>query len=158
MIRIERNTVLAVSVITASILVGLAPFVIKETSIEEVKVTFNSSVDVRDTGPANMTSLGINAGKNLKFGDIEQNANYTKWINVGVNERSRVEIRSEGNISELLRYDRVRYMKGQGRIPVELFPHSTGYYEGKVVLTVWRPRNRLGELYLETWKKTDDWF
>lgn len=145
-------------IILVSAAIGLAPLAVKETSLETVEVTFNSSVDVRNTDQENLTELGIKSGEQLEFGEIEQNANYTKWIRVGVNERSRVSLEARGNISELLRHEDVLYMKGQKRIPVELYPHSTGYHEGEVVLRVWRPKNRLGELYLQLWEKVDSSF
>lgn len=154
MIGIERNT-MAGAVILLSVAVGFAPLAVKETSLEKVRVEFNSSADISSSDADNLTDLGINAGEHLEFGEIQQNANYTKWINVGVDTRSRVEIETRGNISTLLRHKDIVYVKGQSRIPVELFPHSTGYYEGKVVLTVWRPKNSLGELYLEAWRRVE---
>lgn len=155
MISIERTNMIAGLVILVSAAVGVAPLAVKETSVQEVNVDFNSSVHVENTGAVNMTSLGINPGQSLHFGSIEQNANYTKWVNIGVNERSRVSIEVSGNISGLLRHDDLRYVRGQTRIPLKLFPHKTGYYEGKVELTVWRPRNRLGELYIDYWQWKD---
>lgn len=142
-------------IILVSAAIGIAPLALKEASLESVKVNFNSSVTVNEAGSVNMTDLGINAGQHLRFGRIEQNANYTKWVNVGVNERSRVKLESKGNISELLRHEEVMYIKGQSRIPIELVPQEAGYYEGEVVLRVWRPKNRLGELYIDYWHWKD---
>jgi hypothetical protein len=152
---IERTNLMAGVVILVSIAIGIAPLAVKETSVQQVNVEYNTSVNVENTEQVNLTELGINPGQSLQFGNIEQNANYTKWVSIGVNERSRVSIESSGNISELLRHDELRYVKGQTRIPIELFPHKEGYHEGKVELNVWRPRNWLGELYIDYWQWKD---
>lgn len=105
---------------------------------------------VRNVGEYNETRLGIDPGKNFRFGELEQNANYTKWIRVSVSDRSRVKVSTEGNISGLLVIKKDEfYVENDTRIPVTLFPQEEGYYEGKISLVVWRPKNRLGAIYLD---------
>lgn len=105
---------------------------------------------MKDIPDDNSTDLGVNAGQNLRFGQIRQNANYTKWVSVSVKDRSRVELGSEGNISELLQYEKSMYVEGDERIAVKLFPSEEGYYEGRIELDIWRPKNELGRVYLRT--------
>lgn len=130
---------------------GLTPLAIQETSVDTTEVSFNSNVTVENTNQTNLTDLGVNPSSNFHFGEIETNANYTKWVEIGVADYSRVEVSTEGNISEVLEYRKSRVVDGgNARIAVKIFPREEGYYEGRILVNVESAENKVGRFWLKS--------
>jgi len=123
---------------------------IEKTSIKSTEVSFTSNVTVADNEQENLTSIGIDPGQSFRFGKVEPNANYTKYIDLDAAKYSEANLRSEGNISEVLEYGERHVIEPNEsrRVRRELFAHSEGFYRGEIILTVRNSRNALGEYWL----------
>ncbi|MEM5799563.1 MAG: hypothetical protein QXZ43_02775 [Candidatus Aenigmatarchaeota archaeon] len=69
----------------------------------------------------------------LDFGQIYVRMGSRKYINITVNEEYKVILKSSGNISSLIRFEKNNFIfKGQTEIPIYVEPKKAGYYEGEV--------------------------
>lgn len=143
----NKTTILAVSVIVLSGLIGAAPFIIDETSIESAEKNFNASVYVMEE--SDDRGLGINADRNLEFGRLAQGANATKFLNLSVGKKSMLYISSEGNISEVLEHENRIYFEGDREVELEAKGTEPGNYTGKINVRFDIPRNQVGKYWLD---------
>lgn len=144
----NRITIISISIIVLSGLVGSSPFMLDEYSLNLQENNFNTSASViNDTG--NNTSLGLNADANLDFGDIPQGSNATKFINMSSDRKAILAIGSEGNISDHLEYEDLMYFDGDKRIELEMKGREVGNYTGNVSLRFEVPENRVGQRWLD---------
>jgi len=147
--KIKSENLLAIVVILVSIGIGLTPLAIQKTSFDTANVNFNASVNVVKPVKVNNTHVGVNADPTMHFGNMPVNTNLTKWVQVSVDRRSEVDIETTGNISRLLSYRSPRIIEGNSRIPIRVRSKELGYHDGKVTVTVLRPNNRWGRMYLD---------
>ncbi|MFH7904098.1 MAG: hypothetical protein QXQ58_00045 [Candidatus Aenigmatarchaeota archaeon] len=69
----------------------------------------------------------------LDFGQIYVGMGSRKYINITVNEEYKVILKSSGNISSLIKFEKNNFiLKGQTEIPIYIEPKKPGYYTGEV--------------------------
>lgn len=143
----NRTAIYALTVIVLSGLIGASPFILDYSTVNLVESNYPATVDVVEN--QNNTTLGVNADRDLDFGEIPEGVNATKFISVSVEHKSLLNIDSEGNISDLLRYREKMYFQGQKEIPVEVRGMEVGKYEGNVTLKFQVPTNEVGKKWLD---------
>lgn len=69
----------------------------------------------------------------LDFGQIYVGMGSRKYINISVNEEYKVILKSSGNISSFIKFEKNNFiMKGNSSIPIYVEPKKSGYYTGEV--------------------------
>jgi len=108
---------------------------------------FESNVTVLNETEVENTSLGIDVGGKLKYGNLPQETNATKFIEVNSSEKVIVNIDSSGNMSDSLHYER-QYFKGYNRIEVEYRAKEPGNYTGDIELEIVTSDNLIGDYWI----------
>jgi hypothetical protein len=145
-IEMNRVSLMALIIVVGSGLIGATPFLLNHTSVETAQQEFNASVNI--VNDSDNRGLGINADRNLDFGRLKTGANATKFVNISIGKKSVLKISSEGNISEVLEYEKLRYVQGDEEIELEAKGREVGKYNGTVRLDFDIPRNKIGEYWL----------
>jgi len=143
----RKTTLLAAAVITISGLIGATPYLVEQNSIHSYEQTMNSSIIVIES--ANDKALGINADRNLDFGRLKPGTNATKFLNLSIGKKSLLNVKTEGNISEVLEYQEKLYFKGSKEIELEAKGREPGNYSGTVNLGFQIPKNQVGKYWLD---------
>lgn len=150
----NKGTVLALA--TGVVAVALVtPLLLDLVLLDQTKFGFKTSVNA-EPSPANQElngsqpGIGINADKNLQLGTLFVGASVTKQLNISTDSTTNLKIRSSGNISQVLKYDRQRAVDPPvATAEIEAKPRSPGYYAGNVEITAQTPDSELGKRWIE---------
>ena len=139
----------ALTVIGIIVVLLLAvPAVADRTLLEKNSISYDLSAEI--VKRKQNISVGVDAGNNMNFGKVPKQNNITKFINISAKTGYKIEIETEGNISEQLRYrDELLKDGGASKIPVELIGNRIGNYTGSMKLTITTPKNMPGERWLK---------
>lgn len=148
-VKTQRNQKIAGIMLVAAGIAILAFSGLQMTVNERTNV-YSSSVTVYSLGNnSSDVNLGVNAGKNLDFGEIPQGTNVTKKISVKTAVPSRVQIKASGNISEYLEMPETVTVEGEKVVPVKISPESPGTYTGIITMRIKVPRGEIGKKWME---------
>jgi len=141
----KKSAVIAVS----ALIVGLSPFIIEFSSIDDFDVGYNATANVTNTTPTNSQTLGIVTGQNLEFGRLPVGTASVKYINISSSKPALMNIDASGNISEHLEFNRQTTFQGDERTSLRFNASEPGYYEGVVSMKIQTPKNQIGEIWLD---------
>lgn len=146
----DKTTMIAVSVISVSTLIGLTPFILNQTTLNTQETILETSAEVisKNASGENI-DLGLKIEKSLNFGKMPVNVSAAKTINLTSSKKSSVQVSSTGNISEFLDYDRRSYFEGSRDLEIQMVAEKPGYYAGELVIKTQTPKNKIGETWLE---------
>lgn len=133
------------------LLVGLSVLLVAvdDVLVDETVNIYSSSVNVYELDKnSSDVGLGVNAGRNLDFGDIPVGTNVTKKVKISTARPSTVDIQSTGNISQFLHYDESILIDGEENVRVKINPEKAGNYTGKIEMRITIPRGELGQKWL----------
>lgn len=140
---------LTVAIIGISVLVGASPFLVEATSVQKTSTQLPANVTfVQGETKEGNVSVGVNAGSNLDFGVAPLNVGVEKTISLEAPNNTLVVTSSSGNITDVLQYDRKKYISGSSDVELRVNGTSPGYYEGQVEVKTMTPENKLGDSWL----------
>lgn len=148
-VKTKRNQKIAGALL---IVAGILVFAVSglQMTVNERKNVYSSSVTVYSLeNNSSDVNLGVNAGKNLDFGQIPEGTNVTKKISVETSVPSRVEIKASGNISKYLKIPETVTVEGETVVPVKISPESPGDYSGTITMKITVPRGELGKTWMD---------
>ena len=139
----------ALTVIGISVLIGLSPFIVEETSVNKDENVLYSNVTVVNEETVNGTlGLGVTTVKKLDFGEMPTTVEYTRKLNVSAPAMTLLTISVDGNISEIMKYERKHYFQGDREIELTLNSSRPGHYDGNVTVKTLTAENEIGERWL----------
>lgn len=143
----RRKEVVAVSAL-AIILMISTPFIADRFLVEEQELNFPASATIVESAN-NSSQLGIATGEEgLAFGKISYDTNSTRFVNLNTEQKTYLNLKAEGNISQYLKYDKKDVVNGSKNISVEIVPQETGNYTGSLIINAEYSKGGLGELWL----------
>ena len=89
-----------------------------------------------------VSTLGINTGQKLHYGNVTYDTNVTKFLQVNADRKSLLNVESRGNISRHLDFQERHYFEGNKTLSVKIGSKEPGYYEGKLRLNFQVPETR----------------
>lgn len=148
----ESNKI-ALTVISVAALIGAAPFVISQTSVETQNVEFKpqANVTIVDNSTENV-SLGVApGGEGLDFGQMPLQATKRarKTVKLNSSKKALALTTSSGNISEFLEYEEKIYFEGLKEVEIKFRADEPGYYNGTLRMKILTPKNEVGKKWLD---------
>jgi hypothetical protein len=143
----SRREAAAVSALAIILMIAI-PLVADRFLVEEQEINFPASATIVESAN-NSSQLGIATGEEgLAFGRISYDTNSTRFVNLETNQKTYLNLKAEGNISQYLKYDKTDVVSGSENISVEIVPQETGNYTGNLVISAKYSKGGLGELWL----------
>ncbi len=149
---------MAAGIVLASILTGLLlsmPAVEKQITNIQVS-SFKANATVIEKGN-DTQKLGIVTNPQLRFGSIPEGSKSIKFLNLDAPRKSLVWIKSSGNISQHLIYNKKNYFQGEKEISIKFNASETGYYVGDVDIHTQAPKNKWGNRWLDIKSRFYPW-
>lgn len=109
--------------------------------------TLNTNSTVFD--PNNSLRAGIATGQRMSFGEFDARFNKTKTLNLSSTDPTLVEIDTKGNVSGLLKYERMHFFENKTQIDFEMTGNQSGFYEGQINLDMTIAQNTWGKKWIE---------
>lgn len=118
---------------------------------EEQVNRFESNVTVVEDNES--LDLGVDAGSNLKFGQVVSGNNVTKFVNMSSEGDKIVTVNSKGNISDYIVHPDSMRFSGSERLSFEFVSEEPGYYQGEIVIKTVVPKSGMGSAWLNVKSK-----
>jgi hypothetical protein len=124
-----------ISVILLSFSIVFAQNIEKSSNLFFDYETFSYPARVKVLPKSESVQIGVSGDTwILDFGQIYVGMGSRKYINVTVDEQYKVMLKSSGNISSMLRFEKNNFIveKGNVAIPVYVEPKNPGFYDGEL--------------------------
>lgn len=132
----------------ATLIIAVSAIASLESQIVDRERTLDMSATIEPQMQGNNTTMGINTGQGLDYGNVTYSTNVTKFLQVSADRRSLLTSEVTGNISEHTYYDREIYFEGNRSFEVTVGSDEPGYYEGELKMRFQVPETRWGSRWI----------
>lgn len=146
--RLDRKKIAGIAVVLIAVLL-VGSVAALESQLVDRNREFNVSATVEPPQEGNNTTLGVNTGQAMQYGNLTHDTNFTKFIEVGVERKSILQMSASGNISEILYFQERQYFEGSKNLSITAGSENPGRYEGKLELNFQVPESRWGARWLD---------
>ncbi len=137
-----RKEKIAIITIAAAVILAITTVSTLESQVVDRNRVLNMSATIEPEQQTNNTTLGINTGQKLHYGNVTYDTNVTKFLQVNADRKSLLNVESRGNISRHLDFQERHYFEGNKTLSVKIGSKEPGYYEGKLRLNFQVPETR----------------
>lgn len=137
-----RKEKIAIIAVAAAVILAITTVSTLESQIVDRNEVLNISATIEPQQETNNTTVGINTGQKLHYGNITYDTNVTKFIQVSADRKSFLDVEATGNISDHIRFQDRYYFEGNETLEVKIGSKEPGYYEGKLKLHFQVPETR----------------
>jgi len=127
---------------------ALTTHALDEYALNYHEQSFDSNVTVLNETEAERTSLGVDVGQELGYGNLPQETNATKFMEINSSQKVILNIASTGNMSKNLYYEDRQYFEGYNRIDIEYRAKEPGNYTGGIHLEIVTSDNKVGDYWI----------
>ena len=138
--KLNRRIIAGIAIAVAVLLL-IGSVAALESQIVDRNRSFNVSATV-EPPQENNTTVGVNTGQAMHYGNITHETNFTKFMEVGVQRKSILQISASGNISEILYFEEKQYFKGSKNLSITAGSETPGRYTGKLYLEFQVPETK----------------
>jgi len=148
---LDKKKIAGISALTLLILLAAgAVYAYSQVDVNPQESSFQTNATVFQPNSSNDTlEAGIATGQGLSFGRFNAQFNKTKTLNLSSDGLSLLEVKSDGNISSRLDYEKRHLFEGKKQIPIEMAGNKTGFYNGTITLDIKTAQNQWGERWLK---------
>ena len=141
----EKFAIIAVS---ATLILAIGVVGAFESQIVDRNRVMNMSATIEPDQKTNNTTVGINTGQELHFGNVTYDTNVTKFLQVNADRKSVLEVSATGNISDHIYFENQHYFMGNKTLGIKIGSKDPGYYEGKLEMNFQVPETRWGAKWI----------
>ena len=145
---LNKYTGLIAALVGFTVAVAATPYIMDEITLNHQQQSFDANTSVYDASDAENKSLGIDTSRNLSYGNLPQETNATKFLQVNASTDTVIRVSSSGNMSDHFYYEEKHYFSGEQNIPVEFRGMETGNFTGEIHLDIQTPSNRVGDYWI----------
>jgi len=146
-LELDRKMMALTTFVLVILVTTVTAYTLDKHTLNYQQQSFESNVTVLNQTDADNTTLGIDAGQKLNYGELPQETNATKSLEINSSDKVIINIDSTGNISDSLYYDR-QYFQGYREVGLEYRAMEPGNYTGDVNLEIITSDNVVGDYWI----------